>query len=165
MIKGFYMGELQPLIRWAVNRGDMDVVKSLKLPEEFRLYIEHLMPEGFPDAKYWVGLITPHNKNKDGWVEGYPHRHVDSVNWPPQTPTLMTYLITPEIGGEIGMGGENRDDPFKFIKPEPGMTVLTDAKTWHGVKPVFRGTRLALLATGWPESRTDIFVPEGELPA
>lgn len=139
-----YTGELQPVIRWAVNR-DSGMVDP---PKDFCEGMQALMPE-CKRLEYWVGVITPDSKLDGDWVDGYPHTHVNSVGWPPETPTALTYAVAPDIGGELAVGGESPDDPYELIPVTPGLVVIVDAKTWHGVKPVEKGTRIAVITTGW----------------
>lgn len=142
-----YPGELQPLIRWAINRNAATITQEP--PEPFRTWIKAQMPPyAQHKIEYWVGLITSESRLDGDWVDGYPHTHVQSVGWHPSAITAMTYLVAPDLGGEIGVGGKKETDPYEFTLPTPGLTVIVDAETWHGVKPVISGTRVALISTG-----------------
>ena len=59
------------------------------------------------------------------------------------------YLTVAASGGEFALGGHKKDDPYTLIKLEPGIAIMVDAITWHGVKPVLAGTRIALITTAW----------------
>jgi len=145
-----YEGDLQPLIRWAVNRGQSKRDK-ISPPEPFRSWIEQQLPENCRDHfGFWVGVVTPDSKCDGDWVSPYPHRHVDSMGWKPETTTLLTYLIAPEDGGEFCLGTTEEDGTYQKIAVEPGLTISTDAATWHGVLAVKKGTRMALITTGFP---------------
>lgn len=137
-----YDGPIQPLIKWAVNRE-----AGVLPPDPFCSWVQKLLDR--PVVEYWVGVITPYSQLDGDWVDRYPHTHINSVGWPAETPTAMTYLVAPDLGGEIGVGGVNEDDPYQFIKPTRGLTVIVDAATWHGVKPVLAGTRIALISSGF----------------
>lgn len=146
-----YPGELQPLIKWAVNRNQANNVQVP--PDPFPEWVAELMPEECRgEIHYWVGVVSPDSKLSDkssDWVDGYPHTHVNSVGWRPSATTVMLYLTVADDGGEIAIGGDNEDDEYTLIKPYPGMAVRVDAVTWHGVKPVKSGTRIALITTGF----------------
>jgi len=153
-----YEGDLHKLRKWAVNRRNDEAP-----PEPYRSWVRGLMPENCRGAiGYWVGVITPESSVLNGWVRGYPHAHVESVNWHPETTTAVTYLSVADSGGEFGIGGTSEDDPYEFINPVPGLTVLMDAVTWHGVKPVHAGTRMALITSGPPAIRMDHLTLSGE---
>jgi hypothetical protein len=146
-----YEGDLQPLIRWAVNRGESQRERPSP-PEPFRLWIYEQMPAVCRARMgYWVGIVTPESKLNDGWVDRYPHIHSESMGWHPITTTAMTYLVAPEEGGEFALGGEDPLDEYKLFTVTPGLTVMVDAVTWHGVLPVRAGTRIALITTGFPK--------------
>ena len=145
-----YEGDLEPLIMWAVNRGH--AAKTMEPPEAFRIWVREMLPGHCRnDIRYWVGVITPDSELDDGWVKGYPHTHVNSMSWPPDATTVMMYLIVPEAGGEFWLGGLDPADPYTSITVKPGLAIIVDAKTWHGVKPVISGTRMAIIATGLPQ--------------
>lgn len=109
------------------------------MPEECRRTIGH-----------WCGIHTPSSLAKGGWLRGFPHIHQISVGWVPEAYTIITYLTAPEKGGEFAYGGLSPDDPYELIMPEEGLTVGCDAVTWHGVKQIHKGTRTALISTGFP---------------
>jgi len=146
-----YPGELQPLIKWAVNRNQANHVQVP--PDPFPEWVAGLMPEECRgEIHYWVGVVSPDSKlsgKSSDWVDGYPHTHVNSVGWRPSATTVMLYLTVADDGGEIAIGGDNEDDEYTLIQPYPGMAVRVDAVTWHGVKPVKSGTRIALITTGF----------------
>ena len=148
MISTFqYEHGLEPLITWAVNRGQATI--TAEPPEPFSTWIKSVLPVWCTRLGFWVGVITPDSKLNGDWVDGYPHTHANSMKWPPNTTTAMLYLVAPEAGGEFAIRGQEESDPYTLIKVVPGLTVLTDAVTWHGVKPVKKGTRIALITTGW----------------
>ena len=143
-----YEGDLYNLSRWALNRTSRE---REELPEPYRSWVIELLPENCRETvAAWVGFSTPYSPLDGDWILGYPHTHVISRSWPEESTTVITYLTAPEEGGEFGMGGKNKDDPYEFVMPEPGLTVKCDATIWHGVKPVIKGTRLALITTGFP---------------
>ncbi len=115
-----------------------------RISEKLMRYVRPHFP---PGAKlHWeVASITEESEHDGEWVEGYPHKHVETMGWEPGTMTVMLYLVAPEEGGELAIGSENRDDPFELIKIEPGFGVVIDSNTYHGVKPVTKGKRLALV--------------------
>lgn len=146
-----YKGDLHDVIKWAINRRN---VGNHTPPADFSAFIHALMPEKCrKHIGYHLNFYTPLTPtSEDGkWVRGYPHSHVWSVNWPPETFTCLTYLAVAEEGGEFGIGGMERNDPYAFVVPEPGQTFMFDAMRWHGVRPVTRGTRLSLLTSGVPQ--------------
>lgn len=148
-----YPGDILELRKWALNRRG-----QLKDPPE--LFERWVLPlvQGDRDivyCGYWVGCCTPDNKrnpNDPVWHLGYPHTHNRSVGWADETLTAITYLSVAEEGGEFALGGLSPDDPYELVKPELGLTVVTDAATWHGVRYVSRGTRLALITTGFADA-------------
>ena len=155
MIREHYPGNIQLLLRWASNRNSGK--QDRHPPEPFKSWITKLMPENCRHHMgWWVGVGTPDAKlSEDGeWLDRFPHRHIDSMGWPPETITLMTYLSVPLEGGEIAVGGLSKDDPYEEIMPEVGMTLGVDALIWHGVRPIKEGTRIVLLTTGMPEGAT-----------
>ena len=143
-----YEGNLQPLIKWAVNRGEGTEKEGP--PEPFKSWVRKFMPVVCrSDIGYWVGVVTSDSEVDGEWVKRYPHTHIKSMGWSPLTTTIITYLVVPESGGEFGLGGRKESDPYEFIQPEPGLAVKCDARTWHGVRPVHKGNRIALIATGF----------------
>lgn len=147
-----YKGDIHQLRKWAVNRSNQHLLPFA--PEPYWSFVMDLLP---PDARngvaHWVGICTPESTlNLAGdWVKGYPHIHTQSVNWPEKSTTVITYLTAPEEGGEFALGGLSPDDEYTLYPVYEGMTVMCDAVTWHGVKPVKKGTRIALITTGHPE--------------
>lgn len=144
-----YRGDLHDVTKWAINRRS-----NVPPPDEFYQWVRDLMPEKCKGViGYHLNFYTPLTPTDESgeWVRGYPHSHVWSVDWPPETFTCLTYLAVADEGGEFGLGGMDREDPYEFVMPEPGMTFLFDAMRWHGVRPVKRGTRLSLLTSGVPE--------------
>lgn len=148
MVRTFqYKYDLEPLTHWAVNR--YQATGTQEPPEPFPAWIKMVLPKWCTRFGYWVGVVTPDTKLDGDWVDRYPHTHINSMGWPANTTTALLYLSAPEIGGEIAIGGRKSSDQYTLIMPKPGLTVLTDAATWHGVKPVVKGTRIALITTGW----------------
>jgi len=150
-----YNGNLQPLLVWALNPPENSGQnRKDHPPEPYRSWIEGHFPEDRQYIKYWTGKITPTSKlTEDGeWVDRYPHIHTESVGWDPSTVTMLFYLVAPESGGEIGVGGYDENDPYTFITVTPGLVVLMDATLWHGVKPVISGERVALVVSGFPRN-------------
>lgn len=144
MIKTYqYVGDLMPLSRWAVS-SQPDIP-----PEPFLSWIKSLLPSWCTSYGHWVGFSSPDSALSGDWVAPFPHRHVDSMGWTPETMTLLLYLTVPEEGGEIAIGGHKKTDPYTLVQPTPGLAVMCDSVTWHGVKPVVNGTRTALINTGW----------------
>ena len=142
-----YDGDIHELAKWAANRVDTDEVP----PEPFRSWITQF----FKPAKllgYCVGVTMPDSPNSaDGeWARGYPHAHYISIGWPKDAVTVITYLAAPVSGGKFGLGGLSPDDPYEFIDVEPGLAVVIDGATWHGVQPVTKGTRISLMTCGEP---------------
>lgn len=143
-----YPGEVFPVVRWAVNRKDKPP------PEEFEAFLHGLMPEKCRFMLgYWLNVHTNESwiDESGEWIDGYPHSHVWSVDWPPDTFTCLTFLTVADEGGEFALGGLERDEPYELIKPEIGQVFMFDAMRWHGIKPVIRGTRISLLCSGMPE--------------
>jgi len=146
-----YQGDVHELRKWAVNRcGDIPP------PEPFKTWIEDLLTKGGGIIRekigFWVGVITPDSPLSDDgeWCRGYPHAHCISVGWPKDSLTAITYLSIPDEGGQFGLGGFSPDDPYEFIDVEEGLTVVCDGATWHGARPVTKGTRMALITSGPP---------------
>ena len=154
-----YPGDLHDLTKWAINRRNVD---SYGVPPAYQEYIESLIPD---KRKHVIGhhlnFYTPMTPTDESgqWVRGYPHSHVWSVNWPPETFSVLTYLAVAEEGGEFALGGLERNDPYEFFVPKQGQSFMFDATQWHGVRPVTRGTRLSLLTSGTLDKRP----PEGAL--
>lgn len=150
----YYNGDLHDLTKWAINRRN---VTSEGPPEEFVRFINWVTPDNVKGGVigYHLNFYTPLTPTDETglWVRGYPHSHVWSVDWPPDTFTCLTYLAVADEGGEFLLGGMERDDPYTTFWPKPGQCFLFDAMRWHGVKPVTKGTRLSLL--------TSIVPPEG----
>lgn len=140
-----YPGDIYEVIKWAVNRFDR------KEPPQFTAWLQSLMPE---ECKQTIGhhlnLHTPQTPTEGGWIRGYPHSHIWSVNWDARTTTVLTFLAMSDEGGEFGLGGNDREDPYEFFKPEIGTTIVFDAMRWHGVRAVTKGTRISLLSSGFP---------------
>ncbi len=146
-----YKGPLEPLIKWATNRG-RSAKTPAEPPEPYRSWVRDQMPPNCRNViGYWVGVITPDSELDGDWVKGYPHIHAITMGWEPSTTTVMTYLTAPTKGGEFALGTSKESDPYTLIKVTPGLTVKCDAVTWHGVKPVLEGTRIALITTGCPD--------------
>lgn len=143
-----YEGNIAELLYWATNRGRAG--QSEKAPEPYFSWMEQFMPKWDGVIGHWVGSATPDAELDGDWIVGFPHIHTISVKWPPEAFTVITYLVAPEEGGEFALGGLSPDDPYKLIKPEPGLTVMCDAQTWHGVKPVKKGNRVSLINTKFP---------------
>ena len=144
-----YEGDLHVLAKWAVDRDTGEP------PEPYRSWVKALLPPGH--IGYFAGMVTPSTPTVDGWAQGYPHAHVISVGWKdPCQISAITYVGIPEEGGEFGYGGLNKDDPYVLVPVKPGLTVFVDAATWHGVKPVLSGARVALVATTFPEPGNDV---------
>lgn len=140
-----YPGEIFPVVKWACNR------KRPK-PEGFEEFLLDLMPHKCRAVfGYHVNVHTCESPVEDGWIRGYPHSHVWSVDWPPDTFTCLTFLAVADEGGEFALGGLERDDPYELVTPEIGQVFMFDAMRWHGIKPVIRGTRISLLCSGVPE--------------
>ena len=150
-----YEGDLHALLKWAVNRVEsVDTYKTLPAPPEgFIDWVTALMPENCRETLgHWISSHTADSPHDGEWARGYPHNHITSVGWDPDATTVLTYLITESQGGEIAVGGLNKDDPYEIIAPEPGMAVRVDARTWHGVRAVRGGGRIALGTTGFPST-------------
>lgn len=142
-----YPHDLAPLLEWAdMHSGDLVADEP---PEPFATWVKGVLPDWCTSFKFAVGRVYVGSQLDGDWVDKYPHMHVDSMGWPANTATAILYLVSPEEGGESAIGGENKSDPYTLTKLTPGLTVLIGAKTWHGIKPVKAGTRIALLTTGW----------------
>lgn len=143
-----YSGDLEPLTLWAVNREQAP--KTAVPPEPYPQWVKEVMPEGCKDdIRYWVGVITPESKLNGEWVDKYPHTHINSMGWDARDTTVILYLSVADVGGEFAIGGLNEADPYDLVTTTKGMGVVVDAATWHGVRPVKAGTRIALIATGF----------------
>ena len=143
-----YPGEIFPVVKWAVNRS------LRERPADFHDFLLSLMPKKCHNAiGYHLNVHTSASPTDESgqWVRGYPHSHVWSVDWPPDTFTCLTYLTVADEGGEFALGGLERDDPYQLVTPEIGQVFMFDAMRWHGIKPVIRGTRISLLCSGMPE--------------
>lgn len=141
----YYTGDLQTLLRWALNRRDD------KPPEPYGAWVRNHMPKNcLANVGYHVGGLTERSPLDGDWHIGYPHAHNVSVGWPNEATTVLTYLAVAQEGGEFAIGGLDRNDPYELITPEPGLTLIMDATVWHGVKPVRKGTRIALITSGVP---------------
>lgn len=151
MKTAFYDGDIESLRRWAINRANL----ATQVPEPYRSFVLNLMPPNCRGRiRHWVGFTNPDsslNPDDPEWVRGFPHIHKESVNWPDEAYTVITYLHVPEEGGEFALGGLSPDDPYQLVKPEVGLTVMCNAVTWHGVRAVKRGGRMAFITTGFPE--------------
>ena len=145
-----YEGEMRPLIKWALNRNATSQYAAP--PEPYASWVVDLMPEKCrKNMFYWIGFTTPETELDGDWVDRFPHTHAKAVGWEGETTSVITYLIAPEAGGELGVGGRDENDPYEFIQPKAGLTVIIDALMWHGVKPVMQGARIALVASGTPQ--------------
>jgi hypothetical protein len=147
-----FKGDIHELRRWAVNRANQHL--TALAPEPYYSWVVDLLPlDARNGVAHWVGICTPESPLDlaGDWVKGYPHIHTESVNWPPKSTTVITYLTAPEEGGEFALGGLSKDDEYTLYPIYEGLTVVCDAVTWHGVKPVKKGTRIALITTGHPE--------------
>ena len=152
--KAQYEGNIDELLAWANRPASVEEIRMADTPppEPYRSWVNTLMPEGHLETvKWWVGRNDENSPNDGEWIEGFPHIHVESVQWVPTVTTAITYIAVPEEGGEFALGGLSPDDPYTLIKPELGLTLVTDAITWHGVKPVKSGNRIALITSGFPE--------------
>ena len=150
-----YEGDLEALLDWAqtVNWAERQFDTA---PEPYRSWVMELMPKQYRNTLWHLfGMVNPRSElNTPEWVQGYPHIHTRTANLKPDVLTAITYLRVAEEGGEFAMGGLEEDGPYETIIPEPGLTVICDAETWHGVRPVRKGTRIALISTGL-ESKDD----------
>lgn len=134
------------MIKWALNRQDQPP------PEPYLSWLAGLMPETHRVGMgYWIGCVAPNSPLDGDWVKGYPHCHVNSVKWSPDTLTITTFLIIPESGGEFALGGNKETDPYTLIAPKLGLSIVNDAVRWHGVKPVTSGTRMSLMTSSPPD--------------
>lgn len=146
-MRHFYEGDVEALRKWAINRGCSG--QKFEPPEPFRSWIVSILPEDCRNnLGFWVGIVTPESKLDGDWVKGYPHIHKISRGWSDKTTTTLTYLVAPEEGGEFCLGGLSPDDTYTKIKVFPGLTLSVDSVTWHGVLPVTKGSRMALISTG-----------------
>lgn len=149
-IQVMYEGDLAPLIEWAEN-GDRDRDGLGFAPEPFYSWVRNHMPpycRGF--VTNTIGYITENGIFDGDWVKGYPHIHTTTMFWEPEIYTIITYLIVPEEGGEFAMGGLERNDPYTLIPVKPGLSIGCDSITWHGVKQVRKGKRVAIVTAGFP---------------
>lgn len=145
-----YQGDMHTLRMWAINRGG-----NIEPPDPYYSWVRKILPA---HAHHQIGYHMSFHRSdspttEDGWCLGFPHSHVSSVNWPPDSASLMLYLAVADEGGEICIGGLGRDDPYDVFQPKIGDAFLIDGLTWHGVRPVKRGTRVMLLASGIPEPK------------
>ena len=140
-----YEDDIAPLLEWSRRPTE-------KMPEPYLSWLRDKMPEACrARIEHHVGAISNRSTLDGEWVKGYPHIHAISMGWKPEVYTIITYLITPEEGGEFAMGGLNPDDPYTLIEVKPGLSIGCDAITWHGVKPVRKGVRVAIVSNGFPD--------------
>ena len=145
-IQVMYEGDLAPLIEWAENCVGLGFA-----PEPFYSWVcSHMPPHCRGFVTNAVGIVTENTATDDDWVKPYPHIHTKSMCWEPDIFTIITYLVTPEEGGEFALGGLSPDDPYTLIPVKPGLSVGCDAATWHGVKTVRKGKRVAIVSNGFP---------------
>ena len=142
---------IREITKWVLNRrGDHE-----DAPRDFRDWIEGLMPEeNRGKIGYYLNFWnedSPLDETGE-WLLGFPHSHITSVGWHPDTYSLIFYLVVAKDGGEFGVGGLDPDDPYEFITPEPGMVVGCDARRWHGVRKINKGGRLCIVISGVPDS-------------
>ena len=136
-----YTGDLLPLIEWVQGRA-MCSDESCQSgrpacrgnckegpPEEFVSWAKEQQPEGQDQMRFWRSRIVPMPVS-DGWPVDR-HTHSATMGWPREVITMVLYLQSPKWGGEIGLGGYNRTDPYDFVKPEPGLAVFMDSDRWH----------------------------------
>ena len=96
-----FPGDMYEVLKWAVNR------QLKEIPTEFEAWLLGLMPEKCREVTgHHLNVHTPQTPCVDGWVKGYPHSHVWSVNWPPDTYTCVTCLTMSDEGGEVAFGGD-----------------------------------------------------------
>lgn len=137
--------------------GDLDVLHEwVVTPYGFRSVEPDPAFVAWATAKFPQGSIVrflptfmkpvPHSEGQE-WYRGYPHKHSETMGWPKDILALMVYLRTPQQGGEICIGGANPDDPYTVYAPTPGMALMVDGDTWHGVKPVVTGIRTGIVCT------------------
>ena len=151
--KAQYEGSISELLTWANRPMSPEESRNRQdpPPEPYNTWVKGLMPAGHLETvKWWVGRADENTPNDGEWIQGFPHIHVESVQWVPTVTTAITYVEVPEKGGEFALGGLSPDDPYTLIKPELGLTLVTDAITWHGVKPVISGNRIAIITSGFP---------------
>lgn len=144
-MQDFYPGDIHELFKW-VRSGKW---KTEHAPEPYWSWVYERLPVK-SNIFHRVGMLNWDSPASDEWCEPYPHVHSESMGWEPEVFTILTYLVAPEEGGEFAMGGLSPDDPYVDIPVKPGVTVGCDSITWHGVRPVKKGTRIALLTVGFP---------------
>lgn len=143
-----YDGDLQPLRDW-INANYPAAKQSAQRrddppPEPFLSWaISHQPVSG--KLKFWASKIRA-GLEPDTWFAGFPHVHV----WGSDVLTMILFVQAPQAGGEFGIGGVDKDDPYQFVTPEAGLAVFVDGDTWHGVKTVSEGERLAVIVTRVP---------------
>lgn len=137
-VVGTYPGDLAALAEWAYSQdGDP--------PSEWVEWVKQFF-QVKAKLHFYVGCIRANGAVE--WEDPYPHVHTESMGWEPSTRTVLTYVGVPVEGGAFALGGTSPDDPYIDIPVTLGLTTRVDAKTWHGVRPVKVGMRIAVIATG-----------------
>lgn len=146
-----YDGDIQPLIDWVKNGRPTPTPSP-----EFQTWMETIATPVECRARFeyksnWILTDTPLNPDDNNWVKGYPHQHMITMGWDADAITTLVYLIAPEEGGEFALGGESPNDDYELTKVEPGLVMQVDSRIWHGVLPVLKGERMALVTVGHPK--------------
>jgi len=147
-----YDGPIAPLLAWADPPVPItDTMRRHNPPEPWKSWAESLLDPTHTTIEYFAGIGDPSSWLDDtgDWVFGFPHRHIDTMRWQ-EASTAMTYLEVPTAGGEFALGGLLEADPYELLVVTPGITVVVDHLTWHGVKPITAGRRVVAICTGQP---------------
>lgn len=140
----WYEGDIDVLHEWVTT------AYGFRDPEPdpaFVAWVQQKFPLG-SHVRFYPSLMIPepHSAGQE-WYRGYPHKHSETMGWPKEVLALMVYLKVPQEGGQICIGGHNPDDEYDVYDPAPGMALMVDGDTWHGVTPVTKGMRTAIICT------------------
>lgn len=147
-----YEGSLEGLVEWVETpHGDKGskADPTIANPEFLRWARGHWPPNY--EVQFHPAAIFPRD-DLDGaeWYPGYPHAHTETMGWDPEITAMIVYVEVAEEGGLIAVGGTSPDDPYEYFAPEPGLALIVDGSQWHGVTPVTKGRRIAIVCAGLP---------------
>ena len=139
-----YDGPLQPLIHWIMRQSG----EANELPTHFRNWVEAYFPAGYTFEYWQAGVVA--GDGSDDWVGGFPHVHNQTMGWGTDDMSMMVYVQAPNAGGQSAIGGTDPNDPYEILEITPGLAIVVDGDTYHGVKPVTSGLRLAIIIGAHP---------------